>query len=36
MIHAGTAPKSAKIGGRRMFREDMVEQFIRDAFEEAS
>jgi predicted DNA-binding transcriptional regulator AlpA len=36
MIHAGTAPRSAKIGGRRMFREDMVEQFIRDAFEEAS
>lgn len=32
MIHAGTAPKSALIGGRRMFREEDVEAFIEEAF----
>ena len=32
MIHAGTAPKSALLGGRRMFREQDVEAFIEDAF----
>lgn len=36
MIHVGTAPKSAKIGGRRMFRESDVlawidEQFARES-----
>jgi excisionase family DNA binding protein len=33
MIHAGTAPRSAKIGGRRMFRESDLEDFINLAFE---
>lgn len=33
MIHAGTAPKSAKIGGRRMFRASDVEDYINAAFE---
>ncbi|WP_104175523.1 AlpA family transcriptional regulator [Arthrobacter sp. Y81] len=33
MIHAGTAPKSAKIGGRRMFRAADVEAYINAAFE---
>ncbi|WP_307805160.1 helix-turn-helix domain-containing protein [Microbacterium sp. BLY] len=32
MIHAGTAPRSAKIGGRRMFREADVDAFIDAAF----
>lgn len=36
MIHQGTAPKSALIGGRRMFRRADVEEFIEAAFEEAS
>lgn len=36
MIHQGTAPKSAVIAGRRMFRESDVEAFIDAAFEEAS
>lgn len=34
MIHMGTAPKSAKIGGRRMFREPDVVAWINAAFEE--
>lgn len=34
MLHAGTAPKSAIIGGRRMFRETDVEEFIETAFAE--
>lgn len=34
MIHAGTAPKSAKIGGRRMFRESDVLAWINDQFEQ--
>lgn len=33
MIHVGTAPKSAKIGGRRMFRESDVAAFIDAAFD---
>lgn len=36
MIHQGTAPKSAMIGGRRCFREADVEAFIEAAFEDAS
>ncbi|WP_454130153.1 helix-turn-helix transcriptional regulator [Microbacterium aurum] len=36
MIHRGTAPKSAMIAGRRMFRESDVEAFIEAAFAEAS
>jgi predicted DNA-binding transcriptional regulator AlpA len=33
MIHNSTAPKSAKIGGRRMFRDLDVEAYIAAAFE---
>jgi excisionase family DNA binding protein len=33
MIHAGTAPRSAKIGGRRMFRAEDVETYISAAFD---
>lgn len=36
MIHSGTAPKSALIGGRRMFRESDIEDFINQAFENAA
>ena len=36
MIHSGTAPKSAKIGGRRMFRASDVEDYINAAFESES
>lgn len=36
MIHQGTAPKSALIGGRRMFREHDVDAFIAAAFEESA
>jgi predicted DNA-binding transcriptional regulator AlpA len=32
MVHTGTAPRSAMIGGRRCWRESDVEQFIIDAF----
>ena len=32
MIHNGTAPQSAKIGGRRMFRDVDVEAYIEAAF----
>lgn len=35
MIHTGTAPKSALIGGRRMFRLSDVEAFIEEAFDAA-
>lgn len=35
MIHAGTAPTSAKIGGRRMFRAEDVEAYINAQFEPA-
>lgn len=34
MVKAGTAPKSARIGGRIVFRESDVERFIEDAFAE--
>jgi predicted DNA-binding transcriptional regulator AlpA len=34
MIHNGTAPRSAKIGGRRMFRQSDVDAFIDAAFAE--
>ena len=33
MIHRGTAPKSALIGGRRLFRLVDVERFVSEAFE---
>lgn len=36
MIHIGTAPPSALIGGRRMFREFQVVDWINKAFEEES
>lgn len=36
MIHSGTAPKSALIGGRRMFRETDIEDYINQAFEDAA
>ena len=36
MIHAGTAPKSAKLGGRRMFRESDVLAWIDAQFEETA
>lgn len=36
MIHQGTAPKSAKIGGRRFFKETEVEKFIEEAFAETA
>lgn len=36
MIHSGTAPKSALIGGRRMFRESDLEEYINQAFEAES
>ncbi|PWD94485.1 helix-turn-helix domain-containing protein [Kocuria rosea] len=32
-IHKGTAPRSAKIGGRRMFRESDVIAYIDAAFD---
>lgn len=32
MIHSGTAPKSALIGGRRMFRDSDVNAYIDAAF----
>lgn len=31
-LHTGTAPKSALIGGRRMFRLSDVEAYIEEAF----
>lgn len=31
-IGAGRAPKSGKVGGRRMFRESDVEEYINAAF----
>lgn len=36
MIHQGTAPKHAKIGGRVVFRESDVEAYIDEAFAEAA
>lgn len=35
MIHKGTAPRSALIGGRRMFRESDVHAWIDQQFAEA-
>ncbi|NVC24056.1 helix-turn-helix domain-containing protein [Kocuria salina] len=35
-IHKGTAPRSAKIGGRRMFRESDVIAYIDAAFDMAA
>lgn len=35
LIHRGNAPRSALIGGRRMFRESDVEEWINAAFETA-
>lgn len=35
MIHVKSAPKSALIGGRRMFRTSDIEEFIEAAFAEA-
>ncbi|WP_431795643.1 helix-turn-helix transcriptional regulator [Microbacterium enclense] len=36
MLHQGTAPKSAVIGGRRCWRESDVDAFIDAAFAEAA
>lgn len=35
LMHSGNAPKSALLGGRRMFRSTDVEDYINSAFEEA-
>ena len=35
MVHAGTAPPSAKIGGRRVWKESQVLAWIDAKFEEA-
>lgn len=35
MIHAGTAPKSALIGGRRMFRQEDIDAYIDARFEDS-
>ena len=35
MIHTGTAPKSALIGGRRMFLAETVDAYIDEAFDKA-
>ena len=32
MIHTGDAPPSAKLGGRRMFREDDVKRWVDEKF----
>lgn len=34
MLHTGSAPKSALIGGRRMFRQSDVDAYIAAAFGE--
>lgn len=36
MIHNGTAPRSAKIGGRRLWRESDINDYINQAFEEVA
>lgn len=36
MIHQGTAPRSAMLAGRRVFRESDVEAYIDAAFTETS
>ena len=35
MIHQGTAPRSALLGGRRMFREADVNDYIEAAFSQS-
>lgn len=35
MIHTSTAPKSALIGGRRMFRQSDIDIYIEEAFSAA-
>lgn len=35
LMHQGTAPKSALIGGRRMFREADIEAWIAARFDQA-
>ena len=32
MVHNGSAPRSAKIAGRRMFRQADLDEFIENAF----
>jgi predicted DNA-binding transcriptional regulator AlpA len=36
MIYAGTAPKSALIGGKRMFRRSDIEAYLDNAFGEVA
>ncbi|MGM0700379.1 MAG: helix-turn-helix transcriptional regulator [Actinomycetota bacterium] len=36
MIYAGTAPRSAKVGGRRMFKESDVLAWIEEQFNKAA
>ncbi|KUM36054.1 helix-turn-helix domain-containing protein [Arthrobacter sp. EpRS71] len=36
MLHNGTAPRLAKIGGRRMFREFYINDYINQAFEQSA
>lgn len=36
MIHKGTAPKSGLLAGRRFFKESDVDEWIENAFQEAS
>ncbi|WP_255773616.1 AlpA family transcriptional regulator [Paenarthrobacter sp. AR 02] len=36
MLHQGTAPRSAKIAGRRLFRESDVNEYINQAFEQSA
>ncbi len=36
MIHNGTAPRSALIGGRRMFRQSDVEAWVDQLFDAAA
>lgn len=33
MVYAGTAPKSAKIGGRRVWKRSTVDEYIAAAFD---
>lgn len=36
LIYSGQAPRSAKIGGRRMFRESDIEAWVNEQFEKES
>ncbi|MGO2810282.1 MAG: helix-turn-helix transcriptional regulator [Brevibacterium aurantiacum] len=36
LVHVGDAPKSAKIGGRRMFKESDVNAWIEEQFNKAA